>query len=379
MDTFGSGAGSEPSPTNPKLDKAVENRDKLRTEYNAYHKECKNAVATKDAAKAQMEQQKAAMERMKQARNDAKKALKEAKALAGRASSSEEAARILGNANATLKNANAGYKRAVQDYNTSVKKFNECVSFCLKNNKTLVKMQKGLIKAEEKVAKLGGERVLPENFGTGWFKNRQFGLKEEKVLTGFKKCLPKLKAFGSAIGITALIVAGAVTMVDAAYAIFDDRYKFGDVWKEVGKDFGLTSKSSENSNVVENDAVQQEEAKQEAEAETETNEAVVEDEANAAVPEENTEVASQDEVQEIVDEQAVDKEIAADENEPIYEVKKGDNLWNICKKELKEKNGEDPTGAQIIARIGEVMDKNGLHWEEDHCHVMIYPKQKLKM
>lgn len=80
-----------------------------------------------------------------------------------------------------------------------------------------------------------------------------------------------------------------------------------------------------------------------------------------------------------VDEAKVEEEIAKEESEPLYEVVQGDNLWKICKRELTEKNGEKPTNAEIAARVGEVMEKNGLHYESDGYRVLIYPKQKLKM
>lgn len=80
----------------------------------------------------------------------------------------------------------------------------------------------------------------------------------------------------------------------------------------------------------------------------------------------------------------------------VYEVKKGDNVWNIAKADLIEKHKDDPnykvTNKEILERTNEIMEinkkvseedkKNGfveLKWEKDHYHVMIRPGDKIKL
>lgn len=80
----------------------------------------------------------------------------------------------------------------------------------------------------------------------------------------------------------------------------------------------------------------------------------------------------------------------------VYEIKKGDNIWNIAKADLIEKHKDDPnykvTNAKILARTNEIMELNknvnkedkkagfvDLKWEKDHYHVMIRPGDKIKL
>lgn len=66
-----------------------------------------------------------------------------------------------------------------------------------------------------------------------------------------------------------------------------------------------------------------------------------------------------------------------------YTVKKGDNVWNIAKAQLIERNIEDknymPTNKEILKEVHKIMKVNGLKFEEDNYHVMIKPNDKLKL
>ncbi|MCI1273723.1 MAG: hypothetical protein LKG27_04735 [Clostridiaceae bacterium] len=62
-----------------------------------------------------------------------------------------------------------------------------------------------------------------------------------------------------------------------------------------------------------------------------------------------------------------------------YIVKKGDNVWNIAKAHLTEKNGVKPTDKEIMEEVNVIMKDNQLEWEKDHYHVMIHPKDKLEL
>lgn len=80
----------------------------------------------------------------------------------------------------------------------------------------------------------------------------------------------------------------------------------------------------------------------------------------------------------------------------VYEVKKGDNIWNIAKADLIEKHKDDPdykvTNKEILERTNEIMEinktvsdkdkKDGfveLKWEKDHYHVLIKEGDKIKL
>ena len=61
--------------------------------------------------------------------------------------------------------------------------------------------------------------------------------------------------------------------------------------------------------------------------------------------------------------------------ENIYEVKKGDTLWKICKDNLREANGgKEPTNAEVMKKIAEVAKENGIANPD-----RIYPGQKIKL
>ncbi len=66
-----------------------------------------------------------------------------------------------------------------------------------------------------------------------------------------------------------------------------------------------------------------------------------------------------------------------------YEVVKGDCVWNIAKAHLIELNKDNknyvPSNAEILKHTNELMKINNLKFEPDNYHVMIYPKQKLKL
>lgn len=65
-----------------------------------------------------------------------------------------------------------------------------------------------------------------------------------------------------------------------------------------------------------------------------------------------------------------------------YEVKPGDCVWNIAKQHLKDLSNDPnykPTNAEILKHTKELMELNQLVFEPDGYHVMIYPKQHLKL
>lgn len=65
-----------------------------------------------------------------------------------------------------------------------------------------------------------------------------------------------------------------------------------------------------------------------------------------------------------------------------YKVVKGDNVWNIAKKDLianhKEKDYK-PTNAEILKRTKELIELNNLKFEKDNYRVIIKPDQELKL
>lgn len=401
----------EPKPENPKLKEAIQNRDKLYVELDKYQDKTINTLKAKNIAKADMEAKKAAMQEAKNLRDEAKKAVEEAKKVVSNPSSTEEAGKALGDVKIALDAANTKYTKAVKSYNASVKTFNKYITLCLKRDKKLFSLKKSFNKAEEKVSKLGGE-ALRVPFETSSFKSGQEALKNEKVLTGMGKYTKNIgkyaKTGGKAGAIAAVCIGAAFVAADAIWTMINDDVKFGDASKNAAKDLGLISDTepseteSVSQAVVSNPSVDDagDDAKVETPIESGDNTQKVDDTGavadenaaetgdvdnpNAAEQGQGTAAAGGASVvdeapAEEVDEAKVEEEIAQEESEPLVEVREGDNLWKICKRELTEKNGEKPTNAEIAARVGEVMEKNGLHYESDGYRVLIYPKQKLKM
>lgn len=65
-----------------------------------------------------------------------------------------------------------------------------------------------------------------------------------------------------------------------------------------------------------------------------------------------------------------------------YTVKEGDCVWNIAKQHLKDMNPDPnykPSNAEILKHTKELMELNQLEFEPDGYHVMIRPKDKLKL
>ena len=71
------------------------------------------------------------------------------------------------------------------------------------------------------------------------------------------------------------------------------------------------------------------------------------------------------------------------EDENVYTVVKGDNVWNIAKAHLiKLHEGEDgykPTNAEIRKHTDELLEYNNLHYEPDNYVVIIRPGDKIKL
>src|SRR5574344_1258816 len=65
-----------------------------------------------------------------------------------------------------------------------------------------------------------------------------------------------------------------------------------------------------------------------------------------------------------------------------YTVVKGDCVWNIAKKHLKEVNEDPdykPSNKEILKETKKIMKDNNLEFENDKYHVMIRPKDKLQL
>ena len=66
-----------------------------------------------------------------------------------------------------------------------------------------------------------------------------------------------------------------------------------------------------------------------------------------------------------------------------YIVKKGDNIWNIAKRNLIEKNKDDknyiPSDKEILAETKRIVDKNNLKFEDDNYHLVIKPGDRLQL
>jgi hypothetical protein len=62
-----------------------------------------------------------------------------------------------------------------------------------------------------------------------------------------------------------------------------------------------------------------------------------------------------------------------------HDVVKGDNVWNIAKKDLLEKNSGKVTNAEIAKRTQELMELNNLEYANDKGLVIIKPGDKIKL
>ena len=62
----------------------------------------------------------------------------------------------------------------------------------------------------------------------------------------------------------------------------------------------------------------------------------------------------------------------------VHDVKKGDNVWNIAKKDLENK-GVEVTNAEIAKRTEELMKLNNLKYANDKGLVIIKPGQQIKL
>lgn len=372
----GGGVTSEPiiegNPEAPEDGYKPENRPvngNNNTELKNLHRASTQAKTELSEAKKALREKEEAMREAKRAREDAKQAVKAAKKAMKSANSLEVAAFAWKRAIVAQKQANLAYKNAVSSYNEAVTIFNgklaNCVSITEKYNKFRMKTMNAPKDFKKDIARTNKSYI--EN------------LKNSKPnkLTKFSETKKMLKKICSehpsriCYGGSGTLIAALGIAIFAAYA--SNNQSNAEAETPVN-----STNENEKSTTPATGKENTENITEENTTETgETEETTVED---AASNESTEEIASVEEQEaEAIDETTVDEEIVADETESIYEVQKGDNLWNICKKELQDKNGEAPTAAQIVARIGEVMEQNGLKWESDGKNVIIYPDQKLKM
>lgn len=62
----------------------------------------------------------------------------------------------------------------------------------------------------------------------------------------------------------------------------------------------------------------------------------------------------------------------------VHSVEKGDNVWNIAKKDLESKGGK-VTNAEIAKRTAEIMELNNLKYANDKGLVIIRPGEQIKL
>ena len=105
----------------------------------------------------------------------------------------------------------------------------------------------------------------------------------------------------------------------------------------------------------------------------------------ATSEDEKTEATKEDEKVDKTEE--TDKTEKTDKNESVaitvdgkkYTVKKGDNVWNIAKKHLREELGREPKLSEIKAKEQQIMKDNDLKFEADGYVCIIKPDQELKV
>lgn len=110
------------------------------------------------------------------------------------------------------------------------------------------------------------------------------------------------------------------------------------------------------------------------------------DEQALIAQQDNTRVAQQPILKPIpVVETETDKVTEPEETTPPvpteYEVKKGDNVWNIAKQHLKDLSDDpnyQPTNAEILKHTKDLIALNELHFEPDNYTVIINPKDTIK-
>lgn len=77
------------------------------------------------------------------------------------------------------------------------------------------------------------------------------------------------------------------------------------------------------------------------------------------------------------------KQIEITPESEVYIVKKGDNLWNIAKRNLIEKNKDDkhyiPSNKEILSETKRILDRNNLKYENDNYLVIIKPGDRLQL
>lgn len=87
---------------------------------------------------------------------------------------------------------------------------------------------------------------------------------------------------------------------------------------------------------------------------------------------ENDSIDGADAIIKAGDEIKVPKEIELKAVEKEYIVKPGDNLWNISKKHLAEKEGKKPSNREILEQVNKIVERNKIPNPD-----LIYPDQKI--
>lgn len=103
----------------------------------------------------------------------------------------------------------------------------------------------------------------------------------------------------------------------------------------------------------------------------------------AEEPEKTEEIGKSEKTEKAEEKVKTDKAPEAEKQETekdVHSVKRGDNVWNIAKKHLKDlNNGDKPTNAEILKHTKEIMEWNNLEFEADGKLVIIKPGQELKL
>jgi hypothetical protein len=399
------GAPAEPT-TNPEIEKAQQKLETTKQNHkNAFDnmRKAKNDVELNrqnlETTRKELEQIQKRKQEAQEAYEKARKALENAKG----EKNIKKATKLVKAKHSALENINAKYLETIQTHNTQVKSYNESLQICKEKIKDFSNAKNELNKAKHEVKKAQGEKVD---------KLKKHNAK--KVVKEFKKANPKAEAIttskmgkvgkffkGKGGKAAAFIAIGAAVVGAIAYfssqktAQKDDGAvalaKIGDPVEETVDDTTTEVETVDETPV--------DTAPAEAEADTEEAPATTPATASTTTPataptttpaaekapteeETDTEVNEVEKMEEAkeIDEKAVNSEIEAENAEPLYVIKAGDNIWNIVKNQLKDQNnGTEPTNSEIAKGVIKIMDDNDLHFETDGSTVKIYVNQKLKI